>query len=141
MDLTVSSRFNQFIPDDVKLKTLDDQYDYIFAFSQEHKEISLVSSQPIGIFGPFEGPLWIFNECDFEDINPELQKVNEWITNNILVKLSKTSYKTLDVLIRIATGMMNKCEVRKEYLIYLQSNMVRNLQNEHNKIMLSGLPF
>ena len=141
MSLTISSTFNHFLPTDVKSKSLDEQYDYILKFSQTHKSVSLVSSQPVGLFGPFVGPLWVFNECDFEDMGPELQKVNEWVTNNILVNLSRTSDKTLDVLIRIATGMMNKCNIRKEYLVYLQSNMVENLWEERKRIVLSQLPF
>ena len=141
MSLTISSTFNHFLPTDVKSKSLEEQYDYILKFSQTHKNVSLVSSQPVGLFGPFEWPLWVFNECDFEDMDPELQKVNRWVTNNILVCLSKISDKTLYVLTRKATGMLDKCNIRKEYIIYLQLNMVKNLWEERKRIDLSQLPF
>ena len=59
----------------------------------------------------------------------------------IVINLSSIDYRTLHVLIRIATGMLNKCDIPKEYQIMFHDNMVKNLEDTYNEIVLSSLPF
>ena len=130
-----------FIPFEMKDASLKDKYDFLHDFHIDHPEIPLVFSN---VFGPFPPPCVPWDISEEEKVviyNKNVNEVLKWITYNIVVNLSIINYKTLDVLIRIATGMMNKCNIRKEYLVYLQSNMVENLWEERKRIVLSQLPF
>lgn len=141
MSLIHNSRFDFFIPPEIKSKNLREQYEYIVQFHQEHPEIPLVTTV---IFGPYPLPLVPWDISEEEKVviyNKEVHKVLNWITTRIIINLSRLDYKTLDVLIRIATGMLNKCNIPKNLQIDLHTNMVENLRKEHNKIMLSDLPF
>ena len=71
----------------------------------------------------------------------DLINLRHWIIDNIVIKFYSLDYKTLDVLIRIATGMLNKCDISKEDKIFLHNNLVWNLRAEHSKLILSELPF
>ena len=141
MNLTNSRKFDFFIPTEVKSLSLKEQYDYIAQYHKEHPDIPLDTAD---IFGPFPEPYVPWDISEEEKIviyNKDVHKVLIWITNKIVVNLSRLDYKTLDVLIRIATGMLNKCDIQKEVQISLHDNLVENLKTEHQKIVLSELPF
>lgn len=98
----------------------------------------------VNVFGPYPEPDVPWDISDAEKIaiyNPEVTVVLNWIKSNIIINLAEINYKTLDVLVRIATGMLNKCNIPKDIQIMFHDNMVGNLKTEHNKIMLSDLPF
>ena len=141
MNLTNSRKFDFFIPTEVKSLSLKEQYDYIAQYHKEHPDIPLDTAD---IFGPFPEPYVPWDISEEEKIviyNKDVHKVLIWITNKIVVNLSRLDYKTLDVLIRIATGMLNKCDIPKEVQIMFHDNMVENLTTEHADILLSELPF
>lgn len=141
MDLIRNNKFDFFIPSEIKSKCLKEQYEYIAQYHQEHPNIPLDSTD---VFGPYPLPIvpWDISEAEKVVIyNKEVHKVLNWVTVKIILNLSRLDYKTLDVLIRIATGMLNKCNIQKELQISFHDNMVENLKTEHNKIILSELPF
>lgn len=98
----------------------------------------------VNVFGPFpkpEVPWDISRAQKIATYNPEVTKVLTWIRVNIIINLPCITYRTLDVLIRIATGMLNKCNIPEELQIMFHDNMVENLHSEHKEILLSELPF
>jgi len=96
------------------------------------------------VFGPYPKPMvpWDISEAQKIVIyNQEVAKVLTWVMTRIVINLSRIDYRTLHVLIRIATGMLNKCNIPKEYQIMFHDNMVTNLEDTYNEIILSSLPF
>ena len=141
MNLTNSRKFDFFIPTEVKSLSLKEQYDYIAQYHKEHPDIPLDTAD---IFGPFPEPYVPWDISEEEKVviyNKNVNEVLKWITYNIVVNLSIINYKTLDVLIRIATGMLNKCDIPKELQIMFHDNMVENLRTEHRNTLTSELPF
>lgn len=133
--------FDEFyLPPDLRLATIADKYRY---FSKNSKDYMLLFN--VEVFGPFpEGDVpWDISEAQKIAIyNPEVTKVLAWVKTNIIRKLGQIDYKTLDVLVRIATGMLNKCStVPKEIKIMFHDNMVWNLRTTYYDIMASELPF
>lgn len=58
------------------------------------------------------------NEYESFSNIPEVRALAYWIMNNISDKLNTNSIKTEDVLVRIATGMINKlpvCQINKDF--------------------------
>ena len=141
MDLIHNSKIDFFIPTEIKSKNLREQYEYIAKFHQRYPNIPLDST---AVFGPYPQPLSPWDISEEEKIviyNKEVHTVLNWVTTKIILNLSRLDYKTLGVLIRIATGMLNKCNISKNIQIQLQMNMVENLKKESVKITLSDLPF
>lgn len=98
----------------------------------------------VNVFGPFPKPEvpWDISKAQkIATYNPEVTKVLTWIRVNIIINLPCITYRTLDVLIRIATGMLNKCDIPEELQIMFHDNMVENLHSEHKEILLAELPF
>jgi len=130
-----------FIPFEMKDASLREKYDFLHDFHIDHPEIPLVFTN---VFGPFPPPCVPWDISEEEKVviyNKNVNEVLKWITYNIVVNLSIINYKTLDVLIRIATGMLNKCDIPKELQIMLHDNMVENLRTEHSNTLTSDLPF
>lgn len=98
----------------------------------------------VNVFGPYPEPekSWDISKAQKIAIyNPEVTSVLNWIKTRIIINLASIDYGTLHVLIRIATGMLNKCDIPKEYQIMFHDNMVDNLNKTYNNIILSSLPF
>jgi hypothetical protein len=96
------------------------------------------------VFGPFPVPSVVYDISEEQKLaiyNPEVTKVLNWVNSRIVINLSYLDYKTLDVLVRIATGMLNKLDIPSETKILFHNNMVGNLRREHSEIMNSQLPF
>lgn len=96
------------------------------------------------VFSPYPEPTkpWDISEAEKVVIyNQEVAKVLAWVMTRIVINLSKIDYRTLHVLIRIATGMLNKCDIPKELAIMFHDNMVENLNSEYNVCYTSELPF
>lgn len=103
-----------------------------------------VLSNNVNLFAPFpksDVPWDISNEEKIAIYNPEISSVLNWIKSRIIANLGIIEYKTLDVLIRIATGMLNKVNIPKETKILFHDNMVHNLKAEYYLILDSDLPF
>lgn len=116
---------------------LNEKYIYL----KTHKYALL---NTVTVFGPFPKAKvsWdISEEQKIATYNQEVTKVLTWIKMKIILNLDALDYKTLHVLIRIATGMLNKCQIPKETQIMFHDNMVDNLQIEQTNIILSQLPF
>lgn len=89
----------------------------------------------------------IFDNNIFNRIcaDTELRKVEQWVTNNILMKI-KTDYdpRTVSVKLRIAAGMLNKL-VDKSITdfdnVYVFNNLIRNVHGIRIDIVNDSLPF
>ena len=131
-----------YLPRDVRSKSIAEKYKYYNEmFNRGHTYIILNN---VNVFGPFLKPElpWDISEAEKIAIyNPEVAKVLTWVKTKIIINLGNIDYKTLGVLMRIATGMLNKCNIPKSVQILFHDNMVKNLQSEHDAIIMSDLPF
>lgn len=121
---------------------LADKYEYLNRMYKNGHQYILYNN--ISVFGPFPAPdvPWTISEAKQIAIyNTEIAQLLYWIKTKIIINLCYIDYKTLDVLIRIATGMLNKCNIPKDVKIMFHEHMVKNLREEHKNIMLSTLPF
>ena len=71
----------------------------------------------------------------------DIHKAIMWANKNIVIKLGVIEYRELDVLIRIFTGMLNKCKTNKEFLISIHDNFIKNIEEERKMIIFEKLPF
>ena len=71
----------------------------------------------------------------------DVHRVITWANKNIIIKIGSISYREIEVLIRIFTGMLNKCKGDKEILLELHSNFVKNVEREQKLIVFEDLPF
>lgn len=129
-----------FVPD--KNESLRDKYVSLKRLYDNGAKFILMNNT--SVFGPFPKPekAWDISELEkYAIYNPEVTKVLSWIKTRIVINLGCIEYKTLDVLIRIATGMLNKCNIPKEIQMTFHDNMVKNLVEEYNNCVLSTLPF
>lgn len=130
------------IPSNLKESATAEKYRYIKNMYDRGKTYVFLNN--VSIFGPYPAPEvpWDISEAQkIATYNPEVIKVIRWVMNEIFNKSALFNYKTLNVLIRIATGMLNKCNIPKEIQIMFHDNMVDNLQIESNNVILSELPF
>lgn len=131
-----------FLPKELREVSLAEKYAYYRRMYLKGHTYILLNN--INVFGPYPQPdvSWDISETEKIAIyNPEVTSVLNWIRVKIIINLGCIDYKTLDVLVRIATGMLNKCNIPKEVQIMFHDNMVENLRREHDDIMLSLLPF
>lgn len=74
--------------------------------------------------------------------NADVIKWIMWVNVNICRKLETDFYKTTDVKLRIATGMLNNIQSLTDLeKIQIHSNLVRNIQLEIGRIQEEQLPF
>ena len=98
----------------------------------------------ISVFAPFPGKHKVGDITDLEKLviyNPELSNLNKWIMSRIVINLGRLDYRTRGVLVRIATGMLNKIDIPKRYAVILHTNMCDNIESESTNCVLSELPF
>lgn len=130
------------IPYDLQDMSIAEKYEYLEQLYKEGKTHILLNN--IRIFGPYPRPEvpWDISEAEKVIIyDKDVANVNKWLKNEIFNKSALFNYKTLDVLIRIATGMLNKCNIPQQLQIMFHDNMVENLRLEYNEIINSDLPF
>lgn len=131
-----------FLSPEVRNSTTLDKYEYLNnLYRQGHTYILLNN---IRVFGPYPRPNvpWDISEAQkVATYDPEVTKVLSWVNANIIINLARIDLKTMGVLIRIATGMLNKCNIPKGLQITFHDNMVENLRVEHAEVIMSGLPF
>ena len=133
---------NFFIPKELEEATTMEKYVYLNNLYKSGKHHILLNNARV--FGPYPKPNvpWDISEVQkIATYNPEVTSVLNWINTNIVIQLSGITYKTKDVLVRIATGMLNKCDIPKEVQIMFHDNMVENLKVELEDIIQSDLPF
>lgn len=84
---------------------------------------------------PFKTPAWFTKHEDLCD-------VCDWVEINIYSdKELFGNLNTLDVLIRIASSMLYKCNLPKDILLQLHHNLVLNVKNAYSDYVQEGLPF
>lgn len=75
----------------------------------------------------------------------DVRNLVEWINTKIVLNLDNYLYyagnKTLGVLLRIATGMINKLDLPEEIKQEIHSNVIYNVHKEQCRLELSLLPF
>lgn len=131
-----------FLPKEYKNKTTAEKYNYLKRKYDLGGSYILLNN--VRVFGPYprsEVPWDISEAQKIATYDPEVTKVLDWVNANIVIKLGTIDYKTMGVLIRIATGMLNKCNIPKSLQIMFHDNMVENLRSEHTSIVTSDLPF
>ncbi len=80
---------------------------------------------------------WLRIMCDHEMIMWLI-----WVNENICQQLKTDYYKTTDVKLRIATGMLNRIEsLTDEEKIQIHSNLTNNIRAEMYRIQEELLPF
>lgn len=76
---------------------------------------------------------------------PEVRKVCEWATKNILYQCDWLADSILDVRIRIAIGMINKLAkertITKKQRYAFTENLVKNVNSVRYLLILEDLPF
>lgn len=95
--------------------------------------------------------LFVPNPEEDEDLveyiksNVELMKVVRWANRNILLKMNKSSYKTIGVHVRIAESMMvmlkESGKLREDVYYTLHSNFTGNVLKAHYQVATEDLPF
>ena len=131
-----------YLPISIKNADAYTKYDELQKIYKSGKRYILLNNT--NLFGPYSQPKIPWDISEEEKIviyQQDVAQVNKWLLNEIFSKSALFNYRTLNVLIRIATGMLNKCNISKDLQIMFHDNMVKNLTAEHHKIMLSGLPF
>ena len=104
------------------------------------------------IFGPYpkneKCPRDISYEENLTSTNKEVHNLILWIEKNIIINLGTIfdnnygfDYRTVNVYLRIATGMLNKINIPKEIKIMYHDNMVNNIHREIQLIADEELPF
>ena len=73
--------------------------------------------------------------------NNDIVNLLGWIHENIVMKIEDLTYITLNVLIRISTGLLDKCDVDKDTKIELHYIIVSQLRNRKSYLINKDLPF
>ena len=123
-------------------KSVADKYRYFKTKYEKGDKFILLNNNRV--FGPLPRGSCPWDISVYEKMviyDSEVANALNWVNKNIVINISCIDYKTLYVLIRIATGMLNKCNIPKDLQIMLHDNMVRNLKSAYNDCIISDLPF
>ena len=77
-------------------------------------------------------------------MSKDVRKFVHWVNLKIVLKLGRHEYessKTYNVLLRIATGMLNKLDLPNNVKLIMHDNMTRNVHKELDNIIMETLPF
>lgn len=77
-------------------------------------------------------------------MSKDVRKFVHWVNLKIVLKLGRYEYessKTYNVLLRIATGMLNKLDLPDNIKLIMHNNMTRNIHKELDSIVMETLPF
>lgn len=77
-------------------------------------------------------------------MSKDVRKFVHWVNLKIVLKLGRYEYessKTYNVLLRIATGMLNKLDLPSNVKLIMHNNMTRNIHKELDNIVMETLPF
>lgn len=76
----------------------------------------------------------------YESLQTEpVRALNEWVATNVFLKVGTNSIKTEDVLIRIATGMINNLEIERENKDLIYRNLIHYRQIMRQEWTLQSL--
>ena len=130
---------HKFYPDNIEL--LSDKYKFLYKLYKEGNYWVILNTR--NCFGPFPSPEvpWDISNVEKLCLRKDVSKVIQWINSNIIIRLPELNYVTIGVLIRIATSMLNKCNIPKEVNIMFHENLVVNVRKEYNKLINEQLPF
>lgn len=65
-----------------------------------------------------------------------------WVNEHICLHIDQQSYATMGVMLRIATGMLNKVQSLTDLeKIQIHSNLTHNVHKEYYKLQAEDLPF
>nr|DAQ57700.1 MAG TPA: hypothetical protein [Crassvirales sp.] len=64
-----------------------------------------------------------------------------WFTENVICDIKDINYKTLDVYIRIFTGMLNECKLNDELKVVIHTNLIKAIREFKMEKSLEDLPF
>ena len=77
-------------------------------------------------------------------MSKDVRKFVHWVNLKIVLKLGLHEYesnKTYNVLLRIATGMLNKLDLPNNVKLIMHDNMTRSIHRELDNIIMETLPF
>ena len=78
---------------------------------------------------------------DWFNRHKDVEQVLIWIYENIVMVLKRLTYITLNVLIRISTGLLDKCDLDKNLKIQIHLQLVRKIQKDYCEEIYKDLPF
>ena len=73
--------------------------------------------------------------------NEDFTEILAWVHEKIVFNIEDMTYITLDVLIRILTGLLNKCNIEMNTKIELHDIIVSQLRNRKFYLVDKDLPF
>lgn len=73
--------------------------------------------------------------------NSDFHKWINWVNKKITLQLDIEDFRTIDVRLRIATGMLNKLDLPKKLSIKVHRQLVTNVRRELSLINTEDLPF
>lgn len=73
--------------------------------------------------------------------NEDFIEILAWVHEKIVFDIEDMTYITLDVLIRILTGLLNKCNIEMNTKIELHDIIVSQLRNRKFYLVDKDLPF
>lgn len=73
--------------------------------------------------------------------NEDFIEIMAWVHEKIIFGIEDMTYITLDVLIRILTGLLNKCNIEMNTKIELHDIIVSQLRNRKFYLVDKDLPF
>lgn len=89
-------------------------------------------------------------EVDYDIIyeiwnNPSLHNILVWVNKKIILPLNISTFQTIGVRLRIATGMLNKIcaegKISKNLCIKIHNNFIQIVNRELSAIVTEDLPF
>lgn len=130
---------HKFYPDSIE--KLGDKYNFLYNLYKQGNDWIILNTR--SCFGPFPSPEvpWDISDTEKLCLRKDVSKVIKWINSNIIIKLPELNYITIGVLLRIATSMLNKCDIPKEANIIFHDNLVANVQKEYIELINEQLPF
>lgn len=72
---------------------------------------------------------------------PDLRDLLKWVNQNIILLIGIIDYRTIDVRIRIFTGMLNKINMDKNIALQIHQNVTSNVRQERSDLDTEDLPF
>lgn len=85
--------------------------------------------------------LLVATSCNYS----ELENIIRWVNERIVFQLDISTYRTIGVRLRIATGMINKLvydgKITKDLGMRLHYHLVRNISAETTLLCTEDLPF
>lgn len=134
--------FKSFLSNNKQKAPLAEQYKYLRELYNNGSNYILLNCNEV--FRPYPKPIVSWDISELQKIviyDENMRKLTDWINRNIVLQLDLLNHDTFGVLVRIATGMLNKIDIQKNYKLILHEHMVKNLRDEFFNVIVSDLPF